>query len=183
MFFITTGAADLDKANFHAHTHQLFCKTLKDHNINADIKVYKNEYHGSVRLPGLIDGLSLLYKGYSFGYISPGKEVTILDAQTHYKTFSDKVQYSFQCPPDVYRWIGYANYKQQKWTEAIKAYVLALDIYIKDVNVCSELAECYFNIKQYKESLKYYKMGLKLEPDHIKLKEQVKALENRMRSE
>lgn len=179
--FITTATGGTDKASFNAHTHELFYKTLKDHNINVDIKVYKNEYHGSVRLPGLIDGLSLLYKGYSFGYISPDKEVTIVDAEIHYKTFSDKVHYNFQCPKDVYRWIGYANYKQQKWREAIKAYALSLDIYIKDINVCIELAECYFNTKQYEESLKYCKLGLKLEPDHIKLKEQVKALENKMR--
>lgn len=171
--FITTASGGIVKPTYNSNTHKQFCTTLLEKGIQAEQRIYPTEYHGSVRLPSIIDGLTRLYKGYTFGYISPTDQVTVQDANQHYKTFSDRVNYTFTCPLEVYRWVAYANKHQKKWTEAIKAYQLSLDIYEKDVNVCTELADCYYNIKNYKQSLVYYKKALHLNPNDKSLEAKI----------
>lgn len=174
--FIATALGGIQKPTYNTKTHRQFLDLLQANKITTKQRIYPTEYHGSVRLPALIDGLSHLYQGYAFGYISPTRQITVNDAKQHYKTFSDKVNYTFNCPLDVYRWIGYTNHAQKKWTEAIKAYTLSLEIYINNVNVCTELAECYYNTKNYKLSLVYYKKALALNPSDKALQAKVKDL-------
>lgn len=174
--FLATALGGIQKPTYNTKTHKQFIELLQANKIKSHHLIYPTEYHGSVRLPALIDGLSQLYQEYAFGYIGPTDQITVKDAQQHYNTFSDRVNYTFNCPLDVYRWIGYANHAQKKWTEAIKAYTLSLDIYINDGNVCIELAECYYNTKNYKQSLVYYKKALALNPSDKTLQTKVKDL-------
>ncbi len=176
--FISTAGGGRDRQQYNVDTHKAFHDELIKHKINSKLKVYNNENHGSVRLVSLIDGLSDLYDGFSIGYIFPTDTITVADADRHYQNFSKKVGFDFHCPVDAYRWIGYANYTQGNWVEAIKAYDLcgALD---KDIVMMTELADCYFQTGAFALSLEAYVkvLGLDNKNEEVKLKiEEIKQL-------
>lgn len=161
--FISTAQGGKERFLFHEYMHDSLNNTLIEKGINSKRKVYPNETHGSIRLPSLIDGLTNLYSGYDIGYILPTDTISAEQAEKHFQSFSKKVNYAFTCPVDVYRWVGYANYSQGKWNEAIKAYKKTFPVFEKDLNVIKELAECYFQIQNYKLSLTNYKKAYVLE--------------------
>ncbi len=173
--FIASSNTGRDRQQYNIDTQRQFHEALLEKNINSELKVYEED-HGSVRLPALIDGLSKLYKGYSFGYIMPTDTITAADAQEHFKSFSKKVNYDFPCPPDVYRWIGFANYMQGKWTTAIEAFELCPVLYNSDVNMVIEYAECLFQIKSYKPSLEFYEKALALDKSNESVKSKIEEL-------
>ena len=160
--FITTAQGGKERYPFHEHMHDSLNQVLIEKGIRSTAKDYPNESHGSIRLPSLVDGLSDLYQGYDIGYISPTDQITVEKAKHHFASFSKKVNYTFDCPLEIYRWVGYANYSQGNWQEAIKAYKLCASIYQKDVSVIKELADCYFQTEAYNLSMATYKNALAL---------------------
>jgi len=159
--FITT-AQEGGRILFHENLHDSLNTVLSSAGINSKLKIYPNENHGSVRLPSLIDGLSNLYIGYSFGYISPTDTITVADIDKHFESFSEKVNYKFTCPIDIYRWIGFANYSKGNWNAAIEAYSLIFPAYENDIYVLKEVAECYASIEAYQLSLDTYMKAFSL---------------------
>jgi predicted alpha/beta superfamily hydrolase len=174
--FISTAGGGKDQQAFHMAMHDSLNFMLNEHSINSKLKVYPNENNGSVRLPSIIDGLSDLYEGYSIGYILPTDTITVKIAQNHYKAFSKKVNYVFNCPKETYRWIAFANHSQKNWEEAIKAYNLCLNSYTNDLRVSLEIAECYFELKEFRLSLNFFEKALVLDKTNASLKLKIKEL-------
>ena len=176
--YITTAAGGKDKQQFHMDMHDSLKTALNRLGINAILKIYENENHGSVRLPSIIDGLTHLYQGFSFGYILATDSVTVAEANKHYAAFSKKVSYSFTCPPEIYRWIGFANHSQANWTEAIKAYQLCLNMFQNDLNVTKEIAESYFALNQIEQSLNFYEKAFSLDPLNTELQTKIEVVKS-----
>lgn len=177
--FIATAGGGEDRQQFNIDTHERMHQTLSENGVQSEWTTYEKEDHGSVRLIAFIDGMSQLYEGYSIGYIFPTDTITVLDAQRHYQAFSDKVNYTFECPTDAYRWIGFANHFQGKWEEALKAYELCAKAFAKDAVVNAEMADCYFQVGELDKSLEYYQNALALQPEESAFQtklEEVKAL-------
>ncbi len=175
--FISTAAGGEDKSEYNVKTHKQFHELLISLEINSKLNVYPDEDHGSVRMLSLKDGLSNLYEGFNIEYIFPTDTITVADAEKHYADFSEKVNFTFTCPPDAYRWVGFANHSQGKWGEALKAYEACHDAFATDAIICTEMAECYENLKDYSKSFKVYKMALELQANDENLQAKVKELE------
>jgi predicted alpha/beta superfamily hydrolase len=174
--FITSASGGKNKHDFHIAMHDSLNIKFNELSINSKLKVYPHENHGSVRLPSIIDGLSDLYKGFSIGYILPTDSITVLEAENHYKNFSEKVNYNFSCPAGTYRWIGFANHSQGNWNEAIKAYNNCKDTFKNDHKVTREIAECYFEINELELSLSFYERTLVLNPENESLQSIISEL-------
>ena len=173
--FISTANGGKDRAQYNVDTHKEFYDALLQKGVNAELKVY-NEDHGSVRLVSLIDGLSNLYEGYSIGYISATDTITVQDAQRHYQDFSEKVDFTFDPPADVYRWIGFANHFQEKWQQAIEAYELCSSLHENDKFLLLEIADCYFQVQDYSTSLANYQKVLNLDKSNAIAKQRIEEI-------
>ena len=156
--------------------HKKFHEILLQNDINSELKIYDYESHGTVRLPSLIDGLSNLYKGFSIGYISPTDTITVEDAQKHFQSFSNKVNYDFSPPVEAFRWIGYANHFQGNWAEAIKAYQLCSALYDTDVIMLTEFSDAYFQTNNLHASLEMYQKVLAIDPNNESVKLKIEEL-------
>ncbi|MEL0652349.1 alpha/beta hydrolase-fold protein [Algibacter sp. TI.3.09] len=62
--------------------------------LNFDTKYYKDEDHGSVVLPSLIDGLRSVFKGYRINVKALIKEPSLLDK--HFQDLSEKLAFPFK---------------------------------------------------------------------------------------
>jgi predicted alpha/beta superfamily hydrolase len=173
--FISTANAGKDRAQYNVEAHKKFHDILVENKVNSELKVY-DEDHGSVRLVSLIDGLSNLYKGYSIGYISVTDTITVQDVQKHYREFSEKVNYAFEAPADIYRWVGFANHFQGKWDKAIEAYQLCSSLYAVDVKLLNEFADSYFQTKEYQLSADVYKKVLALDQSNEIAKQRIEKI-------
>ncbi len=156
------------------------CTLLKEKgNINYSSKFYPDEYHNSMYMYGVIEGLKFIYDGYSFGFIHPDDNVVADDYTQHFNRFSEKVNFTFLPNKDGYRWIGYANYTQQRWHEALQAYHLLGDAYDMDAFLLTEIGDCYHGLKRDKKALYYYERVLEMEPENAQVLAKVKLLENK----
>lgn len=173
--FISSANSGNERQQYNIDTHAEFHNLLLQNNINSELKVYE-EGHGSVRLPSLIDGLTNLYNGYSIGTIMPTDTITAQDVRNHYLEFSNKVNFNFTPPVEAFRWTGYVNYVQGKWKNAIEAYQECSTLFNQDVMMLTEFADCFFQMKQYKESLKIYEMALLLAPENEDIKSRIEDI-------
>lgn len=174
--FISTANGGKDREQYNVDMHKKFHEILLQNNINSELKVYDYESHGTVRLPSLIDGLSSLYKGFSIGYISPTDTITVEDAQKHFQSFSNKVNYNFNPPVEAFRWIGHANHFQKNWAEAIKAYQLCAALYNTDVIMLTEFADAYFQTNNLHASLETYQKALAIDPTNKLIQSKIEEL-------
>lgn len=173
--FISSANSGNERQQYNIDTHAEFYNLLIENKINSELKVYE-EGHSSVRLPSLIDGLTNLYKGYSIGTILPTDTITAKDVRDHYLEFSNKVNFNFTPPVEAFRWTGYVNHEQGEWEEAIEAYKECSILFHSDVFMLTEFADCYFQIKQYEESLRLYEMALLLAPENENINSRIKEV-------
>lgn len=115
-------------------------------NMNLGTKVYPDEDHVSMYMYSVIDGLSFLFKDCEYGFISVEDQITLEKYLAFYEAASDRMGFTFHAPIDGIRWVGYANYYQKNWEEALKAYAACYDNYQEDPMVVKEMAECYSKI-------------------------------------
>jgi predicted alpha/beta superfamily hydrolase len=173
--FISTANGGRDRQQYNVDTQKQFYDSLIGRKLNASLQIYAED-HGAVRLPSLIDGLTKLYEGFSFGYIFPEDTITVADANKHYVEFSEKINFVFNCPVETYRWIGFANYSQNKWEQAIEAYQLCTSLYNQDAYMLLEFADCYFQIKEYNLSETFYQKVLAIEPTNDQALSKIEAI-------
>lgn len=178
--FISSAEGGKDRQQFNVDNHERFHEAVEKCGGSSVWRRYNDKDHISVRLPSLIDGLSGLYEGYSIGFIMPTDHITVAQAEKHYRDFSKKVNYEFPCPADAYRWIGFANHFQGRWKEALKAYRLAWNTFQGDANVCREMADCYAEIGDYKQSLKHYEKALALDPANAAQRSRIEEIRKRV---
>jgi tetratricopeptide (TPR) repeat protein len=70
---------------------------------------------------------------------------------------------------------GYSLMREGKLESALEVFKLNSMIFTRDYNVWDSLAECYYKMKEYELSKKYYEKSLKMNPDNTNAK---KMLEN-----
>ncbi len=145
-------------------------------NINVAAKVYENENHGTMLLLSVLDGFKQLYHGYSFGYIKPDAHITADEYAQHFNNFSKKVHFTFAPPVDGFRWVGYANFKQEKWHQALEAYQRCMPAFAHNFAVHYEMGHCYEQLGQLKLALQHYQQAQALNPDNDLVNARVKEL-------
>lgn len=124
-------------------------------NINLGSKSYPNEHHGSMYLYSVMDGLTYLFDGCEYGYISLDDPITLESYRAHYKKTSERLGFNFTAPLNGILYVGYANHYQKKWQNTIDAFEACYSIVENDLYVNTVLAECHKNLGNKKKS-KYY---------------------------
>lgn len=124
-------------------------------NINLGSKSYPNENHLSMYLYSMMDGLTYIFEGVEYGYISLEDDITLESYNAHYKKTSNRLGFEFKAPLNGILYVGYANHLQQNWQNAIDAFEACYSIVEKDIYVNKLLAECYLNIGNKKKSKHY----------------------------
>ncbi|MDX2359459.1 MAG: alpha/beta hydrolase-fold protein [Crocinitomicaceae bacterium] len=147
--------------------------------IRSASKFYTEEYHNSMYMFGVIDGMSFLYDGYDYGYIAPTDTVTVADYIAHFEDFSKKVNFTFDPSRVGFLWVGYANYSQGNWEEALKAYSYLGNDYDNDSFYLAQAASCYEHLGRTEEALAIYKRALVIEPDNDEIKAKIKLLKKK----
>jgi tetratricopeptide (TPR) repeat protein len=74
---------------------------------------------------------------------------------------------------------GYELMREGKLDSALKVFKLNSMIFSRDYNVWDSLAECYFNMKEYELSKKYYERSLKLNPDNTNAKKMLEDIKKK----
>jgi hypothetical protein len=74
---------------------------------------------------------------------------------------------------------GYELMKDGKLEPALEVFKLNSMIFTRDYNVWDSLAECYYNMKEYDLSKKYYERSLKLNPDNINAKKKLDEIKGK----
>lgn len=139
-------------------------KALKQFpNINLGTKIYPDEDHSSMYMYSVIDGLSFLFKDCEYGFISVDDQITLEKYLAFYKAASDRMGFAFHAPIDGIRWVGYANYHQENWEEALKAYAACYDGYQEDIMVLNEMAECHLKLGNSAKAAEYEEKAKRLE--------------------
>jgi len=164
--YIAGAAGGRNYQAYNIEAHEKLHVMLKEKGVNSSLHIYAKEDHGSIRMPALVDGITQLYEGYGFGFIKPEDKLTLEDAQAHFRAFSEKVNFQFQVPKDVYRWIGYANFTQKNWTEALRVYEQCLQDFDQDPYFLQEVSDCYFGVGEAEKSLNYLEKAALLDPEN-----------------
>lgn len=131
-------------------------------NINLETASYEKD-HNAMVLYSLMDGLSTLFKDVDYGFISQFEKLTLEEYQDFYKAASERLGATFEPPIDGIRWVAYANYFQENWSEALKAYELCYAFYENDIIVNMEIAKCHEMLGNDRKSKFYRKKVIALE--------------------
>jgi TolB-like protein/Tfp pilus assembly protein PilF len=81
-----------------------------------------------------------------------------------------KAQRALPNNPQIFRFLGYIDRRQGRWDEAIRNLERAVDLDPRNVEIITELAQCYSFIRKYGESIAMYNRALALEPRSIRLR-------------
>lgn len=74
---------------------------------------------------------------------------------------------------------GYELMREGKLDSALEVFKLNSMIFTRDYNVWDSLGECYFNMKEYELSKKYYERSLKLNPDNANAKKMLEEIQKK----
>jgi len=129
-------------------------------NINLGSKSYPNEHHNFMYLYSVMDGLTYLFEGCEYGYISLENPITLESYRAHYKKTSQRLGFEFKAPLNGILYVGYANHYQKKWQNAIDAFEACYSIVKNDMYVNKVLAICYQKTGNKKQS-KHYDSNVK----------------------
>lgn len=144
--------------------------------IEVRSKRFEYENHSSMFMVSVIDGMNFLYQGFDFGFIAPSRKVTANEYIQHYNAFSTRLNYPFKPNPEGFRWIGYVNYAQKNWEEAIRAYKLAMTKYDSDAEVLIEMGETFEQLHNPTASLECYEKAKSLAPRRRELNTYIKRV-------
>jgi predicted alpha/beta superfamily hydrolase len=124
-------------------------------NINLAYKIYPNKQHVSMYMYSVMDGLTSIFDGYNYGFISLDDTVTLETYHAHYKKLSNRLGFEFTAPLDGIKRVAYVNFQQKKWQNTIDAYEACYIKYKYDITINRQMAICYKNLGDKKKS-KYY---------------------------
>lgn len=130
--------------------------------MNSSSAAYEKN-HNAMFFYSVIDGFSELFKDTEYGFISWSEPLTLTKYQNFYKAASERLGATFAPPMDGVRWVAYANYRQENWEEALKAYEYCYSLFENDLMVNMEIAECYKMLGNERKSNQYRKKVKALE--------------------
>ena len=135
------------------------------HNINLHTKTYPNKQHLSMYMYSVIDGLNTIFDHYDYGFIKMEDKITLHTYLEHYKQLSDRLGFEIAPPMDGIRRIAYVNSVQKNWQNALDAYLICYPKYKNDININQEIANCYKNLGNKKNSKYYSVIAKRLESE------------------
>jgi len=139
-------------------------------NIRNEYKPYENENHNSMYLHSFLDGMSMLYKGYEIQKGGWNTNINASIVEEHYQLFSERIQFDFPPPIQLYLQIGEINFHQNKYAECIEALEAYLAKNSGNPYAFELIGDAYAIMGKKKQSLKSYKKAFELSPTNLRLK-------------
>jgi len=138
-------------------------------------EIYKSETHGSVPIFAELDGLDFIFEQYRIDIESESPEAPQLKAQ--FEGLSKDLHFSYPPPEAIVNMEAYVFKVREEPDKALDCYLLNIENYPKSGAAYMAAADIYRDKGDKENALKYYELGLKVNPNAAHIKNRIKALE------
>lgn len=146
-----------------------FAESNKQDKFNVKWKFYKDDLHGTVPLPSIIDGLIYFFEWYRMektdklnSFDTPKDELYEI---IEYRANKLKSHFKYQVPPypeDLFNMLGYMNMEMQQLEKAKMYFELCIDYYPESTNAYDSMAEYYASQNDFENAIKNIEKALEI---------------------
>lgn len=138
-----------------------FAESNKQDKFNIKWKFYKDDLHGTVPLPSILDGLVYFFEWYQMentdkfnSFDTPKDELYEI---IRYRANKLKSHFKYQVPPypeDLFNMLGYMNMEMQQLEKAEMYLELCIEYYPESTNAYDSMAEYYASQNDFENAIK-----------------------------
>jgi tetratricopeptide (TPR) repeat protein len=146
-----------------------FAESNKQDKFNIKWKFYKNDLHGTVPLPSILDGLVYFFEWYQMentdkfnSFDTPKDELYEI---IRYRANKLKSHFEYQVPPypeDLFNMLGYMNMEMQQLEKAKMYFELCIEYYPESTNAYDSMAEYYASQNDFENAIKNIEKALEV---------------------
>lgn len=146
-----------------------FAESNKQDKFNVKWKFYKDDLHGTVPLPSIIDGLIYFFEWYRMektdklnSFDTPKDELYEI---IEYRANKLKSHFKYQVPPypeDLFNMLGYMNMEMQQLEKAKMYFELCIEYYPESTNAYDSMAEYYASQNDFENAIKNIEKALEI---------------------
>lgn len=146
-----------------------FSESNKQDNFNIKWKFYKDDLHGTVPLPSILDGLVYFFEWYQMentdkfnSFDTPKDELYEI---IRYRANKLKSHFEYQVPPypeDLFNMLGYMNMEMQQLEKAKMYFEQCIEYYPESTNAYDSMAEYYASQNDFKNAIKNIEKALEI---------------------
>lgn len=146
-----------------------FAESNKQDKFNIKWKFYKDDLHGTVPLPSILDGLIYFFEWYQMentdkfnSFDTPKDE---LYAIIRYRANKLESHFEYQVPPyaeDLFNMLGYMNMEMQQLEKAKMYFELCIEYYPESTNAYDSMAEYYASQNDFENAIKNIEKALEI---------------------
>ena len=146
-----------------------FAESNKQDKFNVKWKFYKDDLHGTVPLPSIIDGLIYFFEWYRMektdklnSFDTPKDELYEI---IEYRANKLKSNFKYQVPPypeDLFNMLGYMNMEMQQLEKAKMYFELCIEYYPESTNAYDSMAEYYASQNDFENAIKNIEKALEI---------------------
>lgn len=146
-----------------------FAESNKQDKFNVKWKFYKDDLHGTVPLPSIIDGLIYFFEWYRMektdklnSFDTPKDELYEI---IEYRANKLKSHFKYQVPPypeDLFNMLGYMNMEMQQLEKAKMYFELCIEYYPESTNAYDSMAEYYASQNDFENAIKNIENALEI---------------------
>ncbi len=164
-----------------------FAESNKQDKFNIKWKFYKDDLHGTVPLPSILDGLVYFFEWYQMentdkfnSFDTPKDELYEI---IRYRANKLKSHFEYQVPPyteDLFNMLGYMNMEMQQLEKAKMYLELCIEYYPESTNAYDSMAEYYASQNDFENAIKNIEKALEInENEYFRNKiEEYKKMKN-----
>lgn len=159
--------------------HTLFARSIIDFynfsednindNFNINWKYYKNDLHGTVPLPSIMDGLLSLFEWYQMEGTdkinNPETPVEELVGIIRYRENKLKSHFGYfvaPYPQDLLNILGYMSMDMGQFEKSLAYFKLNIEYYPESANTYDSMSDYYIMQKNYDEAIKYVQKAFEI---------------------
>jgi predicted alpha/beta superfamily hydrolase len=181
---------DTSDYTLFARSNIEFSKLVQD-NPQNDLafrwKFYEKDYHGTIPLPSILEGLIYLFEWYQMEYIQefndPETPKEVLSEIVKYRANKLSDHFGYVVPPypqDLLEMLGYMNLQMGQPEKSLMFFQLNIDYYPGSPNAYDSIADYYVEQNDYENALKYVTKAYEISGEDYH-KERIKELETKKR--
>ena len=180
--------SDSSDFTLFARSNVLFSNLVKESKSNGlafEWEFYKDDLHGTIPLPSILDGLRTTFQWFQMeqtekfnNFETPAAE---LEKLITYRAKKLESHFGYQVAPypeELLNVLGYMSLDMEQTDKAQLFFELCIEYYPESVNVYDSMADFYEAQQQYQKALKYAKKADEMSPNETR-KERIKDLQSK----
>jgi len=179
---------DTSDYTLSARSNILFSKLAQENSQNglrSRWKFYEQDYHGTIPLPSIMDGLIYLFDWYQmenilkFNNPETPKEELFQIVKHREKKLRDHFGYAVPpYPQDLLEMLGYMNMQMKQPKKSLMFFQMNIEYYPDSANAYDSIADYFVEQKDYENALKYVAKAFELSGND-RHKERIKEMESK----